>query len=99
MQYGAGKDWMTVLGYIRWKEKGEKEYLPRRVAINPRVDVDAGTVQLIVSDGSRVLEIDKQQAKKLLGLLQSFLYPKQVDPRQQELVRNVDGEEVPLEEP
>lgn len=50
-----------------------------------------------LADGSRVLEFNEQEAKRLMGLLQLFLFPKEPDPRQQELVRNVEGEELPAE--
>jgi hypothetical protein len=96
--HGEPKDWMKVLGYLRAGEGLHKRYFLRRVAVNPRVDMAAGTVQLVLADGSRVLELNKRQAQRLLGLLQSFLFPKEPDPRQRELVKNVNGAEVPNEE-
>jgi len=91
---GASKDWMTVRGYVRSGEGSNKDFLAREVDINPRVDQEIGTVQLVLADGSRVLELNGREAKRLMGLLQAFLYPKEPDPRQQELVRNVGGEEL-----
>jgi hypothetical protein len=93
---GEPKDWMTVRGYVRRGEGPDKDFLVREVPVNPRVDMEAGTVQLILADGSRALELNQREAKKLLGLLQGFCFPKEPDPRQQELVRNVEGEEVAL---
>lgn len=92
--HGAQKDWMTVRGYTRTEKGSDKDFLPATVAINPRVDMEAGTIQLVLADGSRVLELDVRQAKTLVGLLQSFLYPKAPNPRQRELVKNVDGVEL-----
>ena len=88
---GAPRDWMITKAYVRLKDGPDKCFFIREVAVNPRVDMDAGTVQLILADGSKVLEFDKRAAKKMLGLLQVFLYPKSPDPRQLDLVRNVNG--------